>query len=109
MDEHVPHGITVQLRLRAVDVLTVQEDGYKGKRDEDVFERAATLERVLYTQDDDFLNLARRKLAQGERFSGLIYSHQLRASVGVLVRELELTVKVMEPEEVANTVMYLPL
>lgn len=109
MDEHVPRGITAQLRLRAVDVLTVQEDGHKGKRDEDIFERAAALGRVMYTQDDDFLNLARRKLAQGERFSGLIYSHQLRASIGALVHDLELTAKVMELEEVADTVVYLPL
>lgn len=35
IDEHVPRAITIGLRLRGVDVLTVQEDGLKGKEDLD--------------------------------------------------------------------------
>lgn len=109
MDEHVPHGITVQLRLRAVDVLTAQEDGRKGAPDEAVLARATLLERVLFTQDDDFLGHTRKQQAAGGHFTGLIYTHQMRANIGMLVRDLEMVAKVMEPEDMADTVVYLPL
>ena len=33
MDEHVPRSITTALRLRQIDVITVQEDGLTGSRD----------------------------------------------------------------------------
>ncbi|MGI0488379.1 DUF5615 family PIN-like protein [Pantanalinema rosaneae CENA516] len=33
MDEHVPRSITNGLRLKAIDVLTVQEDGLAGMPD----------------------------------------------------------------------------
>jgi predicted nuclease of predicted toxin-antitoxin system len=55
MDEHVPRSITAGLRLRNVDVLTVQEDGRTGFPDPQVLDRSTELQRILFTQDDDFL------------------------------------------------------
>ncbi|MEO0708026.1 MAG: DUF5615 family PIN-like protein [Cyanobacteria bacterium J06649_5] len=46
MDENVPRQITVGLRLRDVDVLTVQEDDRAGIPDSQVLERATELQRV---------------------------------------------------------------
>lgn len=44
MDENVPIQITEGLRLRDVDVLTVQEDGLSSFPDPAVFDRAIELQ-----------------------------------------------------------------
>ena len=61
MDEQVPKPITVGLRQRGVDVLTVQEDNRTGVPDPILLDRAAELGRVIFSQDDDFLTEAHRR------------------------------------------------
>ena len=109
MDENVHRGITDGLRIRNVDILTVQEDGRTGFRDPVILDRATELERVLFSQDDDFLAEANRRQQERKNFSGVVYAHKLRVSVGDCVRDLEIIAKVAYPEELANRVQYLPL
>lgn len=109
MDEHVPRAISVGLRLRGVDVLTAQEDGLRNTPDADLLDRATALGRVIFTQDDDFLVEARRRQMSDLAFSGVIYSHQMRATIGACVRDLELIAKTAELAELGNRVEYLPL
>ncbi len=52
---HVPRAITSGLRLRNVDVLTAQEDGASEFEDHALLDRATSLGRVLFSQDDDLL------------------------------------------------------
>ena len=40
---------------------------------------------------------------------GVIYAHQLRTTIGVCVRDLELIAQAAEPADLANRVEYLPL
>lgn len=82
MDHHVPRAITSGLRVRGVDVLTTQEDGTQTLDDAALLDRAGDLGRVLFTQDDDFLAETAHRQAAGQPFSGLIYAHQLRVSIG---------------------------
>jgi hypothetical protein len=49
MDVHVPRAITEGLRLRAVDVLTAQEDGARQLGDAGLLDRSTLLGRVLFT------------------------------------------------------------
>lgn len=109
MDHHVPRAVTTGLRVRGVDVLTTQDDGTHTLEDAALLDRAEELERVLFTQDDDFLVEAVRRQKAGARFPGIIYAHQLRVSIGQCVRDLELIAKLGEPEELANQVLFLPL
>ena len=109
MDEHVHRAITLGLRLRDVDVLTIQEDGFAGITDPEVLERATVLQRVLFTQDDDFLVEAKRRQQQGIDFPGIIYGHQMLVSIGACIRDLELIAQIGEPKDLANSVRYLPL
>jgi uncharacterized protein DUF5615 len=51
MDENVHRAITEGLRLRGVDVLTVQDDGRRRLRDPVVLDRATELGRPLFSQD----------------------------------------------------------
>lgn len=109
MDEHVPFAITAGLALRGVDVLTVQRDDYQEADDPVVLDRAMTLGRVVFTQDEDFLRESHRRQAAGEAFVGVVYAHQLNVTIGQCVADLELIAKVYEPEDMTNRVEYLPL
>ncbi|MDY6806852.1 MAG: DUF5615 family PIN-like protein [Cyanobacteriota bacterium] len=109
MDENVAGQITEGLRRRDVDVLTVQEDGLSGEPDPIVFDRATELQRVLFTQDDDFLAEGNSRQVEGVSFYGVIYAHQKRLSIGKCVQDLEIIAKACFPEEFADRVTYLPL
>ncbi len=90
MDVNVPIAITEGLRLRLVDVLTAQEDGASRLSDPELLDRPTALGRVLFTHDDDLLREGARRQSIGESFSGVIYAHQLRITIGQCVHELEL-------------------
>lgn len=74
-DEHVVRAVVRGLRQRGVDVLTVVEAGMLGASDEDHLERARNEERVIFTQDDDFL----RMHAAGTSHAGIVYAPQQTA------------------------------
>jgi predicted nuclease of predicted toxin-antitoxin system len=93
MDVHVPRAVTIALRLRSVDVLTAQEDGAAQFDDDRLLARATELGRVLVSQDEDLLHERVRRLREGEDFAGVVYSHQLRVTIGQLVEDLELIAK----------------
>ena len=109
MDEHVHRAITVGLRLRGVDVLTAQDDGRRNTPDDVLLDRATELGRIMFSQDDDLLAEAKRRQVKGRPFSGVIYAHQLRTTIGVCVRDLELIARAAEPQDLANRVEFLPL
>lgn len=49
MDEHIPHAITLGLRLRQVEVLTAQEDRFDGLPDPALLDRATALGRGCWS------------------------------------------------------------
>lgn len=109
MDHHVPRAVTNGLRLRGVDVLTAHEDGASELTDPELLDRATELDRVLFTQDDDLLVVATQRQRSEQTFSGVIYAHQLRISVGDCVRDLETVAKASEPEDISGQTLFLPL
>jgi predicted nuclease of predicted toxin-antitoxin system len=88
MDVHVPRAITNGLRIRGVDVLTAQQDGFRQAADERLLDRAGELGRVLFSQDDDLLAEAKRRQVEGVQFTGVIYAHQMRITIGQCVHIL---------------------
>jgi predicted nuclease of predicted toxin-antitoxin system len=108
LDHQVNAAITDGLRRRGVDVITCAEDGTELADDDQVLNRATQLDRAIFTQDDDFLALARQWRKDGREFAGVIYSHQLKITIGQAVRDLELISKVMEPADMRNRVEFLP-
>lgn len=109
LDEHVHRAVTIGLRLRGVDVLTVQEDGRRNTPDPTIIDRAAELGRVLFSQDEDMLVEATRRQRTGEPFAGVVYAHQLHITIGACVHDLALIAQIAEPGDMVNHVEYLPL
>ncbi len=109
MDVHVRRAISDGLRRAGVDVLTAQDDGSTRLPDPELLDRATELGQVLFSQDDDLLREATEHQELGRSFSGVVYAHQLRITVGQAIRDLQLIAEVYEPEDIASRVEYLPL
>jgi hypothetical protein len=109
MDHHVPRAITIGLRMRRVDVVTAHEDAANRLSDSYLLDRAGKLGRVLSTQDDDLVVEAVHRQRDAIPFSGVIYAHQLRTSIGRCIQGLELLARAGEDEDMANRIEFLPL
>lgn len=73
-----------------------------GLSDEDHLRFASGTERVVFTQDDDFLTLH----ASGIKHAGIAYAHQ-RTPIGRIISGLLLIHDVMEPSEMADRVEFI--
>jgi hypothetical protein len=45
----------------------------------------------------------------GRHFAGVVYAHQLRATVGQIVTDLQLVLETPTPAELCDSVVFLPL
>lgn len=109
MDVHVPFAVTAALKLRGIEVLTAQQDGCSEFDDVALLNRATELVRILVTQDDDLLRIGASWQAEGRRFAGIIYSHQLQITIGQLVKDIELIAALTATDEWMGRIEYLPL
>lgn len=109
MDVHVRRAVTDGLLACGVDVITAQEDGAARFPDAKLLDRATELGRLLFSQDPDLLAEANLRQKSGKFFYGVIYGHQMRVSVGVCIRDLEILAKCCQPADLENRVEYLPL
>jgi predicted nuclease of predicted toxin-antitoxin system len=103
LDENVSHAIAEGLRRRGIDVTTTPEAGMIGLSDEEQIAFAATQERVIFTQDTDFLRMARTGISH----NGIIYCQQKSRSIGDIVRGIVLIWEYLEPEEMKNKVEFI--
>ncbi|MCH7227991.1 DUF5615 family PIN-like protein [Haloferula sp. A504] len=109
MDVHVPRAITRSLIAGGVDVITAQEDDCARMPDPELLDRASSLGRIIFTRDDDLLAEATRRQREALSFDGVIYAHQMRVNIGQCIHDLRLMAECLMPEEVVDTVIYLPL
>ena len=107
MDEQVASAITRGLRRRGIDVLRVQDDGHRSTDDEIILDRAAALNRVVFTQDDDFLAIAQQRQASGVPFAGVVYARQRGPTIGRCITHLELVAGGADMAYMANRVEYI--
>ena len=84
MDHHVDGLITAGLLTRGVDVLTLLEGESSERMDDDLLIRASSLDRVLFTRDDDRLESVSRLRASGTSFAGLCFVVHARSQLARL-------------------------
>ena len=109
MDVQVPAAITEGLARRGIDVLTSQDDGTRETDDDLLLQKAATLSRILVTQDEDFLRIAAEWQRGGRFFAGLVFAPQQGPSIGRCIEDLHLIAECVQTEEIASRVVFIPL
>jgi len=93
LDEHYSPTIVEELRTRGHDVDSVKEqDDLRGVGDRELWSRAAAEDRVLVTENADFMPLVRETL--GDPVVGVVFTspHSLprsRATIGTYVVQLD--------------------
>jgi len=101
-DEHVGAAVVDGLRRRGLDVLAAREADMLGASDSQHLAFALAQQRVLFTQDADFVRLHRA----GVQHAGIVYAHQ-QTGVSEVLRGLVLVGIAMSPEEMANHLEYI--
>jgi hypothetical protein len=87
-DEHVHAAIVQALRARGMDVVTVQDHGREGTDDAELLAEALGDERVMLTNDTDFLSLAAEYARRAEAFAPVLFWPQQGRRVGEIVRRI---------------------
>jgi len=103
LDEHVDPGVALGLRVRGVDVTTSADKALLGADDIEHLAFARRENRVLVTQDADFLAMH----ASGTPHSGIAYCHQQSRSIGELIRALMLIHQCVTAEVMVGRVEFL--
>jgi hypothetical protein len=72
-------------------------------------QRATELGRVFVSQDADLLREGARRMREHKDFSGIIYAHQLRITIGQMVEDIELIARATSQDEWRGRIEYLPI
>ncbi len=107
MDHNVDDRITDGLRSRGIDVILTREEGRSEDIDPSLLDRAAELERVFFTHDEDFMREGARRQRLGIHFYGVIFGHQ-KANIGRCIAGLVKIYESHDQEYMMNVVMYVP-
>ncbi len=102
LDQHVANAVALGLRLRGIDVSTTHDPGLQDADDLAHIAYAVAEDRVIFTQDDDFL----RHHHAGVPHAGIVYSKQGSRSIGEVVRYLKLMNDCLDAEDMIGEVEY---
>lgn len=103
LDENVDPVITVGLRRYGIDVTTTNDVKLRTQSDEAQLAFIQETQRVLFTQDADFLMIASSRLDH----PGITYCKKGSRSIGEVIKTLVLIHQVMTPEEMRGRVEFL--
>jgi predicted nuclease of predicted toxin-antitoxin system len=103
LDENVSNAIADGLRRRGIDVTTTPEMGLISASDEEQVAFALTEERVIFTQDDDFLRLHQ----VGVNHCGITYCRQRSRTIGEIINTLALIWEWVELEDIKGKVEFI--
>lgn len=103
LDENVSNTIADGLRRRGIDVSTTPEQGLIAAADEEQLAFAYSQQRVIFTQDRDFLILH----SAGSKHAGIAYCIKGSRSVGDIIRGLVLIWEVLSADEIEGKIEFL--
>ena len=106
-DVHVIFGLVQALRQRGMDVVRAQERGQEEADDMDLLDEALREQRVMLTNDVDFLTLAAQYGKQQRRFAPIFFWPQQRRSIGQLVRGVIREASLYEYDSICCQVFFL--
>ena len=102
-DENVSNAIAQGLRRRGINVTTTDEESLIGVSDEEHLSFSRLQQRILFTQDDDFLRLHQNNIPH----AGITYCHQCKRSIGEIIQALCLIWEWLEPDDMIGQVEFI--
>jgi hypothetical protein len=106
-DENVILALVLGLRRRGMDVLTVQDLGKRGEDDPLLLDIAYQRDRIVLTNDQDFLSLAAERASRQELFAPIFYWPQQQRTVGELLGTVPPLAATLSYEEACSRVFFL--
>jgi predicted nuclease of predicted toxin-antitoxin system len=103
LDENVSNAIAQGLRQRGIDVTTTPEVNLISASDEEQISFAFRETRVIFTQDDDFLNLHQAGISH----FGITYCRQKSRSIGEIINTLTLIWEWVEPDDLKGQIEFI--
>ncbi len=103
LDENVENQIAKGLRTLQIDALTTAEANHIGWKDEEHLAFALAEQRVIVTQDSDFLKLH----AHGHPHAGIAYYKPQTRTPKQILRGLLLIYEILQPRDMKNHIEYL--
>ncbi|RUT09135.1 hypothetical protein DSM106972_011880 [Dulcicalothrix desertica PCC 7102] len=103
LDENADPAIAAELRRYGIDVTTTQEVGLLHKSDEEQLKFICESQRVIFTQDTDFLRIA----SYSQNHPGITYCQKGTRSIGEIISGLSLIYEVFSPAEMIGQVEFL--
>ncbi len=104
LDENIPVAVSVALRLRGYDVLTVKDVGRKSLSDFEQLEYASSQNRVIFTFNvADFCKVHSEFMSKGLNHAGIILSRQL--PITTTVKGLLKLLSDTKAEELRNNIV----
>ena len=106
LDENVPEGIAIALRLRGYDVITVKEVGKKGLSDLEQLKYAFSENRIIFTFNiADFYKIHSEFIKKDLKHCGIILSKQL--PIKIIIKALLKLLSKIESEKIKNNIIWL--
>ena len=105
-DEHVKSAIVHGLRRRGMDIVTAQERGQRQTDDEALLATATSEERLLLTNDTDFLRIHSEWLTIGRRHAGIVYWPQERP-IGEAIARIHQYALLTSPEYAIDIIKFI--
>ena len=102
-DEHIPYAVIEGLQRQGIDAVSVQQMGLAATDDALIMAAARQQGRVIYTGDDDYLNLN----SSGVQHLGILYHHPRKYSIGEAIDAIALAYHALAMDEMRNRVEYL--
>ena len=103
LDENVANAIAQGLKRRGIDVTTTPERSLIGVSDGIQLEFARSQNRVIFTQDTDFLRMNQ----SNSNHCGIVYSCQGNKSIGEIIKGLILIWELLEPSDMIGKVEFI--
>jgi predicted nuclease of predicted toxin-antitoxin system len=103
LDENVANAVAQGLKRRGIDVTTTSEQSLISVSDKIQLEFAISQNRVIFTQDTDFL---RMNQADSNHY-GIVYSYQGNKSIGEIIKGLILIWELLEPSDMLGKVEFI--
>ena len=106
-DHHVVFALVQALRSRGMDVVTAGDSGQQQSDDTVLLAYALANQRVMLTNDTDFLVLAAECSRRNEVFAPVFFWPQQQRGIGEMMRKIIREASVQAYEEACSRVFFL--